>query len=237
MITFVATNRISSLNIGDRLKSRRKEFGLDLDDISDSTSISKKNLEHLEANEFERIPEGFYRGLFLKNYAAYLGLEWRELESEYKKQTLLYHPAIEDGGSPSSISTIQTSQLWVTSRILKNILVGGGIAACFIYLSFLAFTIVRPPHLDILSPGDNSSTLQGRITIEGITRDDARIRINGQDVMKDGKGSFKQDVVLSEGINTIRVTAEKKYSQTAEVTRRVFYRKDTAQQKKQDIHF
>lgn len=233
MVTFTASTRIAQLNIGERLRNRRQEFGLDLEDIAQATSISKRNLEHLEENLFEKIPEGFYRELFLKNYSTYLGLPWRNLEEDYKKQTRLYHPTIEDEEVVSPKMTIQSSQLLCAPRIVRNSMVAASLAAVFVYLSFLAYTIVRPPQITILSPIDNSATAQGKIVLSGMTPDDARVQINGQDVTKDQEGIFKQDVVLTEGINTIRVTASKKYSRSAEITRRIFYRKDTA---KAEIH-
>ncbi|MEK7122446.1 MAG: hypothetical protein AAB855_01170, partial [Patescibacteria group bacterium] len=61
------------------------------------------------------------------------------------------------------------------------------------------------------------------IRIEGRVSPDAALVINGQEIVKSSDGNFDQEVTLSEGVNMIRISATKKYSKEAVVTRTVLY--------------
>jgi cytoskeleton protein RodZ len=68
---------------GDRLRRERELRGITLQEISESTKISKKSLEALEKEEFEALPGGVFNRGFVRSYAKYVGLNPDEAIADY----------------------------------------------------------------------------------------------------------------------------------------------------------
>jgi transcriptional regulator with XRE-family HTH domain len=71
--------------IGERLKSKRLEKGLSLEEIAYDTRISKERLDAIEQNEFNQFPSHVYAKGFIKNYAKYLKIDWEPLIAVYRR--------------------------------------------------------------------------------------------------------------------------------------------------------
>lgn len=78
-------------SIGSYLKSKREELGLNLKTISQQTKISTTNLEYLEDERLNDLPDKAYVSGYVKNYSKILGLNQEEclglLEIAYDKIT------------------------------------------------------------------------------------------------------------------------------------------------------
>ncbi|MCL6581106.1 MAG: DUF4115 domain-containing protein [Firmicutes bacterium] len=70
--------------IGRRLKARREELGLTLEQAQAETKIRRRYLEALEAGNDQVIPGEVYVKGFLRFYANFLGLDGTALVQEYK---------------------------------------------------------------------------------------------------------------------------------------------------------
>jgi len=70
--------------IGRRLKARREELGLTLEQAQAETKIRRRYLEALEAGNEQVIPGEVYVKGFLRFYANFLGLDGTALVQEYK---------------------------------------------------------------------------------------------------------------------------------------------------------
>lgn len=58
--------------------------GVSLGEISDTTKISLRTLEALEANEFEKLPGGIFTRSFIRAYAKYIGLDEEAVMAEFQ---------------------------------------------------------------------------------------------------------------------------------------------------------
>lgn len=85
----------SGLPIGGYLKSVRQSKGLELDEASRVTKISKNYLVALEEGEFDRLPSPAYIKGFLRLYAAYLSLSGDEVVARYEGSHPSARPAAE----------------------------------------------------------------------------------------------------------------------------------------------
>jgi len=72
------------LEIGETLRQAREQRGLAYADVEAATLIPVRYLQALEAEQFDRLPEGLYRRSFLREYADYLGLDGGVLAAEYE---------------------------------------------------------------------------------------------------------------------------------------------------------
>jgi cytoskeleton protein RodZ len=68
---------------GDRLRHEREMRGITLDEISESTKISRRHLESLEREDFESLPGGVFNKGFVRAYARFLGLNEDQAVADY----------------------------------------------------------------------------------------------------------------------------------------------------------
>ncbi len=69
-------------NIGEMLRSRRKELNMSLKDVENSTSIRSGYLQAIEEGQMERLISPIYAQGFVKQYAIYLGLDGERLVAD-----------------------------------------------------------------------------------------------------------------------------------------------------------
>ncbi len=226
MVVFKRKQSALAVTIGDQLRMRRRSHRLSLQAISNALLIPVQHIRHLEADQFHAIPEVLYRELFLKTYATYLELEWGALKTQYDAECVAY--ARKTTEKKHSIRSVKSTQFIVAPQLLKTLLVSFAIVGCFAYLMFLGYRAVSPPSLALWSPTQDELSGIDQVTVKGKTNEQARLTINGEPVMIRRDGTFEQSVVLSEGINVIKVGASKKYSKEHIEERRVIYRRENA---------
>src|SRR3989339_1480078 len=115
----------------------------------------------LDDDQFQAIPEEMYRGLLLKTYATYVGLEWKSIKAQYDAQTLCF--ARTDRKSHRMALTQR--HLVVAPPLIRTFLLGCAITGCFVYLAFLGYRAVSPPQLAIWSPAQDEWSALDRIVV------------------------------------------------------------------------
>ena len=70
-------------DIGEKLKSAREAKGLSIEDIEKATKIQSRYLTAIEKDEFDKLPGDFYVRAFIRQYAQVVGLDGKELLSDY----------------------------------------------------------------------------------------------------------------------------------------------------------
>ncbi len=65
----------------------REQAGLTLQQISDQTKITVRNLEAIESGAFERLPGGVYATSYIRQYARAIDFDEFELLAEYHRVT------------------------------------------------------------------------------------------------------------------------------------------------------
>lgn len=81
-----AHNRGTTLAMGafgERLRREREMRGITLDEISESTKISRRHLESLEKEDFDSLPGGIFNKGFVRAYARFLGLDEDQAVADY----------------------------------------------------------------------------------------------------------------------------------------------------------
>lgn len=68
---------------GDRLRREREMRGVTLDEISESTKISRRHLEALEREHFDHLPGGVFNKGFVRAYAHFLGIDEDQAVADY----------------------------------------------------------------------------------------------------------------------------------------------------------
>jgi cytoskeleton protein RodZ len=72
-------------SVGDTLRRERLQRKLDLDQISHELKISRRMLDAIEADQYERLPGGVFAKAFVRQYAGMLGLDGDELANQVQR--------------------------------------------------------------------------------------------------------------------------------------------------------
>jgi cytoskeleton protein RodZ len=70
-------------SFGERLRREREMRGITLDEIAESTKISRRHLESLEKEGFDSLPGGIFNRGFVRAYARYLGIDEEQAVADY----------------------------------------------------------------------------------------------------------------------------------------------------------
>jgi cytoskeleton protein RodZ len=70
-------------SFGDKLRREREMRGVTLDEISESTKISRRHLESLEKEDFTSLPGGVFNKGFVRAYARFLGINEDQAVADY----------------------------------------------------------------------------------------------------------------------------------------------------------
>lgn len=69
-------------SLGERLREERVRRGLTLEQLASQTKIGSAMLAAIEAEDFDRLPGGFFARSFVRQYARALGLAETEIDAE-----------------------------------------------------------------------------------------------------------------------------------------------------------
>jgi cytoskeleton protein RodZ len=68
---------------GDRIRREREMRGITLEEITESTKISRRHLEALESEHFDQLPGGVFNKGFVRAYARFLGIDEDQAVADY----------------------------------------------------------------------------------------------------------------------------------------------------------
>jgi cytoskeleton protein RodZ len=68
---------------GERLRREREMRGISLNEISESTKISRRHLESLENEDFDSLPGGVFNRGFVRAYARFVGINEEQAVADY----------------------------------------------------------------------------------------------------------------------------------------------------------
>jgi transcriptional regulator with XRE-family HTH domain len=203
-----------------RLKELRKNKNVTLDMLAKKTKLSKKYLKALEECRFDDLPQALiYQKNFLKSYVTALGLDPEPFlkqytEEEITKKEINSHPRKEIKQYPFSNLPL----------LIKSIGIALIVISVTFYLGLQVKNILEPPPLTIYSPKDGFITSEHAVTVQGKTKKENTITINGQHIVNNENGEFKEDISLNPGLNNIIITAQKKHGKTTKDTRHVIFK-------------
>lgn len=113
------------IKLGRHLRTKREEMRLSLKEVESSTSIRMNLIEAIEEGKDDVGLSEVYRFGFIRQYASFLGLDMKELESKYPA---LFQNCQEKHEFDYGIGTLERRTSGSPSgRLIPNILWSGGI--------------------------------------------------------------------------------------------------------------
>lgn len=203
----------ASHKLGEVLRTAREERGVDLARVERDTKIRARYLAALEGGDYRDLPGAVYTKGFLRNYAAYLGLDAEYLIDLYR---------IETAGTPTERASVQPPPRPLTAKRARAFVVTpGAVVAAILTVLVVAFVVyfaiefekfARTPVLTITDPAGDVAAYRGTTyTIMGETEPNATIHVDGAvenaPTTADATGAFELQVRLVPGSNVITLYA------------------------------
>lgn len=210
---------INTETVGQKLSQARKNKRIELAAVAGYLKINIKYLEALENGQLKMLPAGVYAQNYLQVYADYLGLDTKEIMTQHKIEN---EGLIAKKDKKLFAQKVTKARYFLSlPKLLKNFLILAVIAVCVVYIGLYINNIISAPELIINSPANDMNTTERRIEIKGKADKNASVNINGEEILTDQNGEISYILDLKEGINTVVVQAQKKYSKKRVVIRNI----------------
>lgn len=216
MVSFIPKKIGQQNDLGEELRRRRNNKNLSIEEVAKILQIRKEYLLALEDEDFDVLPSGIYGKNFLKKYANFL-----QIEPEKINEFIDIFNSDNEEENPFSQKVVKKRKFLIFPKIVRTALISLAVIACFLYLTFYFRNIISPPSLEITQPEKNIITQESSIVISGKTERNSEIKINDSLILADENGNFSELINLKKGLNTIEISAKKRYSKENIKTRQI----------------
>ena len=223
MAIFCLKNLESLVSVGERLKRARENKKMSVENISEKTRMSIKYIEAIEACRYNQLPDAKAHKLaYVRAYAEALSLNPASFLYQFSQECNL-----SDYQPPHPLRAIRFWPLSSLSNIFKSAAVACLVIGFLGYLVWQINGILHPPKLVVYTPAEGYVSNHLLTLVQGETEKEVKLQVNGKEIMANEQGKFEAEVDLSNGVNTITISAIKKHGKTATVTRHVIVKAET----------
>ncbi|PIS42530.1 MAG: hypothetical protein COT24_03100 [Candidatus Kerfeldbacteria bacterium CG08_land_8_20_14_0_20_40_16] len=222
MISFREKEISEARTLGDKLRLAREEERITLEAAEARTRIRAEYLKYLEESRYEKLPGEIYIRNFLITYAKFLHLNPQRVINLFEEESKIYQKVTSLEKRPKNGKSIVPTHPFLNPHFIRNSLIVLVILILFFYLGLELNKMISPPLLIVDNPsGDNIVTTEHTIEISGMTEKESKVLINGEEIAQNQDGYFQAAVDLKEGINVLKITAEKKHSKESIVYKHI----------------
>jgi len=206
------------IKIGQRIKEKRLEKGLTIDQISEITKIKAPFLLAIENSEYDKLPSVAYAQGFFRNYIKFLGLPEKETLALFRREfdTNKSYKVLPSGFSKNN--KFSFSKIRMKQSLIIIILI---FVALFSFLFYQYKDAIFNPPLDILFPQDKTISSSSIVLVSGKTDPDVTVFVNDVAVSVDTNGAFKKNVVVLSGKTVIEIKAVNSFGKEKIIKREV----------------
>ncbi|PID51920.1 MAG: hypothetical protein CR972_04415 [Candidatus Moraniibacteriota bacterium] len=203
--------KVRSLTLGEKLQQLRKDHQIKMVDLSRKINVKITYISALEKGEYENLPTKVYVKGFVRSYARFFGVPEDVLLNLFEREYSIYKN-INGKDEEETVNKLpKVPRFVLTPRIIFVFL---GLIILFsigVYLYFGVDNFISSPWLVVEEPINNNVVNSNVVVVQGKTRNNSKVLINGQQVFVDIDGHFSDKVGLSPGINTINVKSINKF--------------------------
>ncbi len=184
--------------VGQILKKKRLELGLNLEEISSQTKIKRFFLKAIEDDNYRVFDSIATVQGFIQNYGQLLGLNVQQLLAVFKRDF-----GLSPSGEIKLRKEFKLLQLEEKKHLNLPLLVVV-VVGCLFILWYFRWSIFPPP-LVIYQPKSAVVTNSDYLVVKGHTLVGAKVWVNNLLVLADEKGNFSQSILLLPGVNQVEV--------------------------------
>ena len=137
--------------LGQYLRRKRESHLISLQEISDAIGISVSLIKALEENDFHLIPQPDMTAKYLRRYAAYLGLDKKDVLGRYQAQCELNHqkrylfPQLSlFSEGKASLKQLKGGKRFFSKRFIRVIFLSGiALSAIIIFYLYITRMIIE----------------------------------------------------------------------------------------------
>jgi cytoskeletal protein RodZ len=205
--------------VGERLHQLREETRLDLADLAPQLKIPAKYLEAIEESRYQDLPGLVYARNFVRLYASRMSLNLTTVMEKFEEEYAIMAKT-RGIARPLMVQRAKTEAPWYR-RHGRLLIAGAVIMIVLAYFGWQIWNLFTPPNLVIVRPATDVTTTESAITVSGISEGDAKVSINNAPIQINDRGEFSESIDLQRGLNTLKITAKKKYSRERVVYRNI----------------
>ena len=213
------TKAVKTKTLGEFLQACRANLGLTLEDVASVARVQPKYLLALEEGRFGELPAEVYVKGFLTSLSQIYRVDTRKLWQQY----LAEHEVVRNLElSPKAAKPPLTMPRFILSP--KTLTILGVAVLGFLSLAYLYFQISslsRPPYLAVSSPATDGIVQSGLLVVSGSTEPGAEVYLNGQPIVVDVNGNFRENLSLGRGTNMLTIRAVNKFGRETVVARQL----------------
>lgn len=207
--------------LGEKLRALRRGQAVSLTMLEETTHIQRRYLEALEHGWYFELPEPLYTRNFIKAYARALGADEKYFIELYEEES-----GRTDLLSPHRLprERVRKGRFFVLPRFMTTGVITIAIVGIVAYLGWQVRGLLLPPTIVLDTPLDGMYASSALLDVSGkVLDDDVTLRVNGEEVVITDGSRFSSTVDLTRGLNVIMIEAERRYSRTAVIYRRVVF--------------
>lgn len=212
--------KVQTQTLGEYLTDLRARCRLPLAEVARVAQVQPRFVEALEQGEYAKLPPAVYVRGFLRSIALVYRINADKLitafEAEYqiaKQAEVILAAQIRPRAKfvlPRFVVSPRTLTLAAIS-LLGLVALG--------YLYFQVNSLQRPPKLQVFSPSEDGVVDSSLVAVSGRTEPGAAVYLNGQPIVVDAGGEFRENLSLAPGANTLVIKSVNKFQKEAVVTR------------------
>ncbi len=203
--------KIKSLTLGEKLSQLRIDRRMRVQDLSRKINVKVAYIEALEHGQYDKLPTKVYVKGFVQSYARFFGIPEKILLNLFEREYSVYQNIYNKDAEETVNKLPKVPRFVFTPRIL--LVVSSFILLCAVgmYLYFSIDNFISSPWLVVDAPLHNSVVNDSNVIVNGKTRNNSRVFINGQQVFVDMDGMFSDNVGLAVGANIIEIESINKF--------------------------
>lgn len=137
-------NQVSKMSVGAMLRAEREARGASIEDVSEHLHNSPRQINALENDQFEILPEPMITRGFIRNYARLLGIDAEPLLQAYRAQVPGNDVHSIDLPSANIVMAHRERSAWMRYGWL-SIFIFILVAIWFVYMEFIAKSSLPKP--------------------------------------------------------------------------------------------
>lgn len=208
-----------NIKLGDLFRRRREELRLSLESVERATHIRTKYLELIEDGNYSELEDNVYSKGYVKNYAEHLGFDTAAILRLYAQQRYEYETS-HNLGPTKRRATLKPIDHQTFALTPKSLLVIVATVFVLIIVGYVAwqFSKLSAPPIINLSNQQRSDVTTSYVIVSGEVDSGSDVFINDSPILTTPEGSFSDKVLLSNGINQIKVSARNKFGKESTKT-------------------
>ncbi|MDQ7815267.1 MAG: helix-turn-helix domain-containing protein [Patescibacteria group bacterium] len=212
---------------GEDLKELRELRGYTRQTLAKICGIHPAIIQSLEEERLKDFKDPYYAKRHVKLLAS--ALEASEFFLLEKYDRLLKAQGVKEEGSFNLNPCTRKTDFWVTSKILVVALTLAIVGILASYVVWQVKQMTAPPDLALLNPVEGLRVDVAEVQVEGEADVTAKVEVNGRQAVVGDDGVFKMLLDIPEGVSTIKVQAQRRYSPPVVIERHILFTRKEVQ--------